>query len=428
MQRTFSSPSSLSPISGNTLNIGGISVTVPAIGDLGLAPSGISPRDPASAMVDTRSSDARKLEEMLTAAIADLRTKLTDADRRREDFDKSRDRADEARDRQFKELRDEFIALQVQQNELMTRMLAPGGGGAPYGGGAPIGGPTRAPYFATRQLKVGFPIFLGEDLAGWILRCDHFFTVDLTPEEAKVRLAVINFEGRALQWFQNWSKYQDLPMATPWPLFLQALEGRFGDHLLGDPMTELLSLKQTGSFSDYHDKFELLLGRVSLSESYAISHFINGLRPNVQRAVRLFMPQTLVHAYALARLQEMSNIREGFTTNTPRKFEPKYSPLPTASSGNPPLLPTPITPAFKNRRILTEEQMAECRAKGTCYGCNEKFERGHRCARKQLYIMEIDDTLAEQNVVNEVEDKEEELVAEDENPLISIHAINGSVS
>ena len=64
-------------------------------------------------------------------------------------------------------------------------------------------------------------------------------------------------------------------------------------------MTELLALKQTGSFTDYHDKFELLLGRVTLTEAYAISHFINGLRPPVQRAVRLFMPQTLVHAYAL---------------------------------------------------------------------------------------------------------------------------------
>ena len=158
-------------------------------------------------------------------------------------------------------------------------------------------------YFATRQSKVGFPIFSGEDLTGWILRCDHFFAVDLTPEDAKVRLAIINLEGRALQWFHNWAKYQEVPTATPWPLFLQALEGRFGDHLLGDPMSELLALKQTGSFAEYHDRFELLLGRVSISEAYAISHFVNGLRPYVQKTVRLFMPQTLVHAYALARLQ-----------------------------------------------------------------------------------------------------------------------------
>ncbi|XP_042051546.1 uncharacterized protein LOC121796836 [Salvia splendens] len=181
-----------------------------------------------------------------------------------------------------------------------------GGGGGPQ---------QRQQYFATRQSKVGFPIFAGEDLAGWILHCDHFFAVDLTPEDYKVCLAVINFEGRALQWFQNWSKYQDRAMSTPWPLFLQALEARFGDQLLGDPMTELLALKQTGAFAEYHDRFELLLGRVSLSESYAISHFINGLKPVVQKAVRMFMPQTLVHAYALARLQDMSApVKYNFTS------------------------------------------------------------------------------------------------------------------
>ena len=88
----------------------------------------------------------------------------------------------------------------------MNRLLATGGGGgAPLAGG---GGPPRMPYFATRQSKVGFPIFSREDLTGWIMRCDHFFTVDLTPDESKVRLAVINFKGRALQWFQNCSKYR----------------------------------------------------------------------------------------------------------------------------------------------------------------------------------------------------------------------------
>ncbi|XP_042054806.1 uncharacterized protein LOC121799484 [Salvia splendens] len=236
----------------------------------------------------------------------------------------------------------------------MSRFVPPPNGAqnAQFVGGAQ----PRQQYFATRQSKVGFPIFNGEDLPGWILRCDHFFEVDLTPDESKVRLAVINYEGRALQWFQNWAKYQDRAMTTPWPMFLRALEGRFGDQLLGDPMTELLALKQTGSFADYHDRFELLLGRVSLSESYAISHFINGLKSH----------------------------------------------------------------APNNRGRNGRE-----RAKGLCYGCDEKFERGHRCARKQLYLLEIDDGVSELSVDDEIQEDE---VNDEENPLISIHAINGSPS
>ena len=106
----------------------------------------------------------------------------------------------------------------------MSRFVAPGGGVVPPAGGGVGFQGRQQQYFATRQCKVGFPIFSGEDLQGWIMRCDHFFTVDLTPEDSKVRLAIINLEGRALQWYKNWSTYQELPMATPWPLFLQALE------------------------------------------------------------------------------------------------------------------------------------------------------------------------------------------------------------
>ncbi|XP_042012423.1 uncharacterized protein LOC121760896 [Salvia splendens] len=211
-------------------------------------------------------------------------------------------------------------------------------------------------------------------------------------------------------------------MATPWPLFLQALEGRFGDQLLGDPMTELLALKQTGSFSDYHDRFELLLGRVSISESYAVSHFINGLKPYVQKVVRMFMPQTLVHAYALARLQDMStHVKEGITQSS-RRFN-TYDTKSTHTHNTAPLLPTPITPVFKSRRLLAEEEMADKRAKGLCYGCDEKFDKGHRCARKQIYLLEIDDGMHAVDYEFEVITEE---LGEDKNPFISIHAINGS--
>ena len=67
---------------------------------------------------------------------------------------------------------------------------------------------NRSQYFSTRQSKVDFPHFNGDDLNGWLYRCQQFFEVDGTPEEAKVKLAAINLEGRALQWHQNWTKYK----------------------------------------------------------------------------------------------------------------------------------------------------------------------------------------------------------------------------
>ena len=82
------------------------------------------------------------------------------------------------------------------------------------------------------------------------------------------------------------------------------MEGHFGDHTGQDPMAKLLSLRQTGKVFDYHDQFEALLGRVELSEEYAVSFSLNGLKSAIQQPVKMFMPKNLNQAYALAHLRE----------------------------------------------------------------------------------------------------------------------------
>ena len=62
-----------------------------------------------------------------------------------------------------------------------------------------------------------------------------------------VKLASISIEGRALQWHQNWVKDKKGTVNVSWENYVQALEDRFGDHSKGDPMAELLNLKQSGT-------------------------------------------------------------------------------------------------------------------------------------------------------------------------------------
>ena len=119
---------------------------------------------------------------------------------------------------------------------------------------------NRNSYFATRHTKVDFPHFAGVDLNGWLFRCQHFFEMDQTPMDAKVKLAAINLERKALQWHQSWTKFKKNDDTVTWDEYVNALEGRFGDHIGQVPMSELLSLRQTGKVSDYHDQFEALLG------------------------------------------------------------------------------------------------------------------------------------------------------------------------
>ena len=85
-------------------------------------------------------------------------------------------------------------------------------------------------------------------------------------------------------------------------MYVQALEEIFGDLNSRDPMAELLSLKQWGKVSNYHNEFEFLLGRIDLSKEYVVSFFLNGLKLVIQQEVGIFIPKTLNEAYTLALL------------------------------------------------------------------------------------------------------------------------------
>ena len=87
-----------------------------------------------------------------------------------------------------------------------------------------------------------------------------------------------------------------------WETYVQALESRFGELAHGDPMAKLLKIKQTGTVFEYHDSFEFWLGRVDIIKEYAVSFFLNGLKPVIQQPVKMFMPKLLSQAYVFAQL------------------------------------------------------------------------------------------------------------------------------
>lgn len=50
---------------------------------------------------------------------------------------------------------------------------------------------------ASRFTKIEFPMFDDDDLEGRLFRCERFFQIDFTLENAKIKLASIHMEGRA---------------------------------------------------------------------------------------------------------------------------------------------------------------------------------------------------------------------------------------
>ena len=179
------------------------------------------------------------------------------------------------------------------------------------------------------------------------------------------------------------------------------MKDRFGEQGHKDPMSELLALKQTGTISTYHDQFEFLLGRVNISESYAVSFFINGLKPAIQNQVKMFMPKTLNQAFNLAKLQETSLKtlqQELGTTKKPpvptnlyqSKFHPRTTPiLPQPNSNNSFPVTKNVASSSNSTRMRSSNDFDDRRARGLCFWCDEKYTVGHNCRRKQLYLVEV---------------------------------------
>ena len=84
------------------------------------------------------------------------------------------------------------------------------------------------------------------------------------------------------------------------------VRGSFGELVWGarpqGSHVQASKLRQTSNVSNYYDQFEYWLGRIDITKEYAVSFYLNGLKPVIQQQVRMFMPKTLNQAYILAKL------------------------------------------------------------------------------------------------------------------------------
>ncbi|XP_022019619.1 uncharacterized protein LOC110919665 [Helianthus annuus] len=279
--------------------------------------------------------------------------------------------------------------------------------------------------------RLDFPKFNGEDVDGWIYKCNHFFLVDKTPEQSKVQFAIVNLEGLALRWHQGFVASQDRPIeAIPWADYVRSITARFSDNLWEDAMEEIKNLQQTGSLSDYCNAFDNLMTKVVLSKEYTASLFVGGLKPEIRCLVKVFRPRTLREAYAMAKQQDnvhttlfgtkkVGSSLSSHSANT-SSFTPRNS---TVSA----TLPTPPNKSLKTVRRLSTKEADEKRARGECFFCPEKYSATHKCKNRQLFVIEIldDDNCEGDEEQVEIVDVERQQLESVIRPHISIHAISG---
>lgn len=65
-------------------------------------------------------------------------------------------------------------------------------------------------------------------------------------------------------------------------------------------MEALKNLSQTAGIREHQEKFDRLLTGVNLTTENAISYFLGSLKPELNKAVRIQAPRTLMQSYKIA--------------------------------------------------------------------------------------------------------------------------------
>nr|XP_016487570.1 PREDICTED: uncharacterized protein LOC107807660 [Nicotiana tabacum] len=218
--------------------------------------------------------------------------------------------------------------------------------------------------------------------------------------------------------------------------YIWALSDRFGAEF-DDPMSELVKVKQIGGVVEFQELFDRVMNRLNLEPGYAISIFLEGLKPELGDVVRILKPYSLPQAYHLAWLQKSIFIKQSkalktsilqssniFNRTHVASQQPTYAkPVTTHVNHLPKYVQNTVLDRTKRRR-LTPAELSEKRAKRLCYVCDEKFEHGHMCkARAQLYLLELEEVETVVEIKEELFNREE--IAE--TCEISIYALHGTI-
>jgi len=239
-----------------------------------------------------------------------------------------------------------------------------------------------------------FPEFDGQDSDGWIRKAEKYFEMVGVPNEDRVKIAVMYIKGKAEF---CWRGIGANSAQLPWHQFTRMVGDRFNEVSSYEIIGQFHTLKQTGSVSDYVDKFEELMGLVrrnnpSLSEAYFTHSFVSGLKEYIQHHLQCHKPTSLTQAYWFAKRLEQAN-------PTPKKFN-VFNPAVRQ------VKPWIKDPTEKEVKEDSNKNIAELRAAGKCFKCREQWIPGHAkvCKGKQLYsviVMETENGIEDVAVVED---------------------------
>ncbi|WZZ27587.1 hypothetical protein YC2023_010988 [Brassica napus] len=246
------------------------------------------------------------------------------------------------------------------------------------------------PMGMTRLTKIDFPRFDGNKIKEWFGKAEQFFLIDNTPEEAKVGIASMHFDGEASTWHQAlMQEDDDALILRSWRGYKIRLKERF-EEIFDDPMAELKELREIDGIADYNAKFELIQTRLKLSEEYLTCAYLAGLHLDTQMHVRMFHPRSTRQCLVLGRLYEAAHPKKEVKSN----WSMKKSQFPSNTPRGLITMKKEETQkkewGGKMKTCLSQAEMSERRAKGLCYCCDEKYTPEHYLKHKKTQLFSLD--------------------------------------
>ena len=154
--------------------------------------------------------------------------------------------------------------------------------------------------------KMDFPKFEGDNPKVRQQDCETYFELYHVQDSLRTRYASLNFRGTAALWLRN---VQALRKLDDWGEMCRLVHEKFGKNKYMYYRRKLRALRQTGTVSDYTEKFEmlrnqLLLYNSALDEAFFVDEYLHGLHDDIRTAIHLHCPQDLDTASLLAMMQE----------------------------------------------------------------------------------------------------------------------------
>ncbi|XP_071909528.1 uncharacterized protein [Coffea arabica] len=255
-----------------------------------------------------------------------------------------------------------------------------------------------------RLPKLDFPVFDGENPREWVRRANKYFQIQGVEEELKSDLAQLHLKGKADIWFLGMYHGR---AEVPWEELSRAICERFGGGTPEETIEEFNKLAQTGSVTDYLEKFELL----------------KSLNLEVIRKAQRTIPHGApYHSSSLgsSRPNPVPQLRNKWHHEGSRILRDNYHRGPKAG-GN----------TADNFRKISPTEFNYRREKGLCYKCAEPYTLGHICKQAQIqYILEDEPTELIEVAEGEMDEGEEfcdciEGGISNERIEVSIHTLSG---